>query len=277
MDKPFKTIEEQVELLEARGVATDDGTPEVLLREGYYSVVNGYKEPFIDKEKSESAKDDRYLPGTSFADIYALFMFDRELRMLFQILRHCGGSPQDGIGVLLLRSPYRRERAVPRREQLRHKPQPNRPPSLGFQHSSRQKTSQEAKTQALPRTLFEESRRGADMGADEIPHTRAGVQVLLLPAGEHPERNRESVLVALRERPREADKDIAQAAQACLRPHQGFQEYLRARRAVLLRENISIARHCRDGRGQRYAARAVKEHLRGIIGTIRRDAFEAVE
>lgn len=83
MDKPFKTIEEQVELLEARGVATDDDTPEVLLREGYYSVVNGYKAPFIDKEKTESAKDDRYLPGTSFADIYALFMFDRELRMLF--------------------------------------------------------------------------------------------------------------------------------------------------------------------------------------------------
>lgn len=87
MDKPFKTIEEQVELLEARGVATDDGTPEVLLREGYYSVVNGYKEPFIDKEKSESAKDDRYLPGTSFADIYALFMFDRELRMLSNMSR----------------------------------------------------------------------------------------------------------------------------------------------------------------------------------------------
>lgn len=87
MDKPFKTIEEQVELLEARGVATDDGTPEVLLREGYYSVVNGYKAPFIDKEKSESAKDDRYLPGTSFADIYALFMFDRELRMLFNMSR----------------------------------------------------------------------------------------------------------------------------------------------------------------------------------------------
>ena len=87
MDKPFKTIEEQGELLEARGVATDDDTPEVLLREGYYSVVNGYKAPFIDKEKSESAKDDRYLPGTSFADIYALFMFDRELRMLFNMSR----------------------------------------------------------------------------------------------------------------------------------------------------------------------------------------------
>lgn len=87
MDKPFKTIEEQVELLEARGVATDDDTPEVLLREGYYSVVNGYKAPFIDKEKTESVKDDRYLPGTSFADIYALFMFDRELRMLFNMSR----------------------------------------------------------------------------------------------------------------------------------------------------------------------------------------------
>ncbi len=83
MDKPFKTIEEQIELLEARGVATDDATPEVLLREGYYSVINGYKTPLIDKSKTKSAKDDCYLPGTSFADVYALFSFDRELRMLF--------------------------------------------------------------------------------------------------------------------------------------------------------------------------------------------------
>ena len=41
MDKPFKTVEEQVALLESRGMATDSNTPDILLREGYYSVVNG--------------------------------------------------------------------------------------------------------------------------------------------------------------------------------------------------------------------------------------------
>ncbi len=83
MDRPFKTIQEQVELLEARGVKADKTTPEVLIREGYYSVVNGYKGPFIDAKSTKAANDDRYLPGTTFADIYALFSFDRELRMLF--------------------------------------------------------------------------------------------------------------------------------------------------------------------------------------------------
>lgn len=83
MDRPFKTIQEQVALLESRGVQTDEKTPEILIREGYYSVVNGYKGPFIDAEASEASRDDRYLPGTAFADIYALFSFDRELRMLF--------------------------------------------------------------------------------------------------------------------------------------------------------------------------------------------------
>ncbi len=45
MDKPFKTIEEQIELIESRGMMTDENTPGILLREGYYSVINGYKTP----------------------------------------------------------------------------------------------------------------------------------------------------------------------------------------------------------------------------------------
>ena len=49
---------------------------------------------------------------------------------------------------------------------------------------------------------------------------------------------------------RVGSKDIAQAAQACLRPHQGFQKYLRARRTFLLRKSISIARHRGDRRGK---------------------------
>lgn len=82
MDKPFKTIEEQIKLIESRGMMTDDSTPGILLREGYYSVINGYKAPFIDKAATATAGDDRYSPGSKFSDIYSLFRFDRALRLL---------------------------------------------------------------------------------------------------------------------------------------------------------------------------------------------------
>ena len=83
MDKPFKTIEEQVSILQTRGLATNESTPTILEREGYYSIINGYKDIFIDKEaKSAAAGEDRFIKGTSFDDIYRLFRFDRDLRML---------------------------------------------------------------------------------------------------------------------------------------------------------------------------------------------------
>lgn len=50
------------------------------MREGYYSVVNGYKMPFIDEKATKAAKEDRFKDGTSFSDLYALFCFDRDLR-----------------------------------------------------------------------------------------------------------------------------------------------------------------------------------------------------
>ena len=80
MDKPFLAIDDQVSLLAKRGVKTDSNTATVLMREGYYSVINGYKAPFLDLEKTKASDDDRYLSGTSFEDIYALFVFDRKLR-----------------------------------------------------------------------------------------------------------------------------------------------------------------------------------------------------
>lgn len=82
MDKPFKTIDEQIELIESRGMTTDENTPGILLREGYYSVINGYKAPFIDRTATATAGDDRYSPGSKFSDIYSLFRFDRALRLL---------------------------------------------------------------------------------------------------------------------------------------------------------------------------------------------------
>lgn len=82
VDKPFKSILEQASLLESRGVCIDSETPDILMREGYYSVVNGYKDPFLDKAASVAAGDDKYVIGTKFSDIYNLFKFDRKLRLL---------------------------------------------------------------------------------------------------------------------------------------------------------------------------------------------------
>lgn len=78
--KPFLTIGEQIQLLESRGVKTSERTGRLLLREGYYSIVNGYKKHFIDAKASRAARDDRYAPGTTFDSLYDLFSFDRSLR-----------------------------------------------------------------------------------------------------------------------------------------------------------------------------------------------------
>lgn len=78
--KEFKTIAEQVSILESRGLQIDQGASIVLLRENYYSVVNGYKDPFLDKRAMQSSADDIYSAGTKFSWLYGLFKFDRELR-----------------------------------------------------------------------------------------------------------------------------------------------------------------------------------------------------
>lgn len=75
MGKPFLTIQQQIELLEPRGVKTDDASGSILLREGYYSVVNGYKDPFIDRGATAAAGDDRYREGAALTAIYDLFFF----------------------------------------------------------------------------------------------------------------------------------------------------------------------------------------------------------
>ena len=80
MSKPFLTINEQVELLKSRDMRVDGSTASILAREGYYSIVNGYKDPFLDRDASQVAHDDRFVDGSSFESMYALFSFDRLLR-----------------------------------------------------------------------------------------------------------------------------------------------------------------------------------------------------
>lgn len=82
MPKDFKTYDELIELLESRNVITDENTKTQLMRESYYAIVNGYKNPFLDSEAMASSHDDVYLKGTRFEWIYSLFSFDRDLRSI---------------------------------------------------------------------------------------------------------------------------------------------------------------------------------------------------
>ncbi len=76
--KEFKTIDEQISLLTSRGIGIKDTdkTREILLKENYYNIINGYKDLFLDDK-------DKYLTGTTFEEIYALYDFDRKLRSIF--------------------------------------------------------------------------------------------------------------------------------------------------------------------------------------------------
>lgn len=63
--------------------ASDKCTRTILEHEGYYPVVNGYKDPFIDVWATGVVGDDRLRKGSTFADLHALFVFDRKLCRLF--------------------------------------------------------------------------------------------------------------------------------------------------------------------------------------------------
>ena len=82
VDKPFLTIDEQVELLRSRGMSVDGNGRLLLMREGYYSLVNGYKGAFIDRQRTSEAGEDRYREGTTLDHLWTLFDLDRELREL---------------------------------------------------------------------------------------------------------------------------------------------------------------------------------------------------
>ena len=76
MGKTFKTLDEQIDILKNKGLVIDDidQTKEILLRENYF-FVSGYRHLFLRSPESK-----RFLEGTNFREMYALFNFDRQLR-----------------------------------------------------------------------------------------------------------------------------------------------------------------------------------------------------
>lgn len=75
VDKPFKTTEHQIAILESRHLLFHDKemATKNLERYGYYEIINGYKDNFMidPSDDGKGFKDD-----VSFDHIYQLFMVD---------------------------------------------------------------------------------------------------------------------------------------------------------------------------------------------------------
>lgn len=83
MEKIFKTLDEQISILQSKGLTIPDENyaKEILLRENYF-FLSGYRHLFIGNESTRS-----FLPGTTFNELYSLFYFDRHIRnILFRNL-----------------------------------------------------------------------------------------------------------------------------------------------------------------------------------------------
>lgn len=76
MQKDFRTIDEQVEILQKKGLIVEDidEAKEVLLRENYF-FLNGYRHLFMVSEKNRT-----FIKGSTFRELYSLFLFDRYFR-----------------------------------------------------------------------------------------------------------------------------------------------------------------------------------------------------
>lgn len=74
--KTFKNLDEQITILREKGLVIDDydNTKDLLFRENYF-FISGYRHLFM-----QSVKDHRFIEGTTFEELYAMFSFDRALR-----------------------------------------------------------------------------------------------------------------------------------------------------------------------------------------------------
>lgn len=79
IDKQFKNLEEQIEILKYKGMTINDEeyAKKILLRENYF-FLSGYRYPLM-----KSMTDKRFLEGVTFEEMYSLFLFDRAIRNVF--------------------------------------------------------------------------------------------------------------------------------------------------------------------------------------------------
>lgn len=78
--KQFLTYDEQITFLEEKKglmISDKEYAKKILLKIGYFPLINGYKEVF------KQSINDQFQKGTTFKDIYELYSFDNELRNIF--------------------------------------------------------------------------------------------------------------------------------------------------------------------------------------------------
>ena len=77
--KTFKNLDEQIEILKSRGLVINDleEAKDILLRENYF-FLSGYRHLF-----NRSWKDINFIEGTTFNELYSVFVFDRKMRNIF--------------------------------------------------------------------------------------------------------------------------------------------------------------------------------------------------
>ena len=75
-NKIFKSIDEQIEILRSKGLVINDidKAKDLLFRENYF-FINGYRHMFIRNKKEKG-----FIEGTTFEELYAVFVFDRKIR-----------------------------------------------------------------------------------------------------------------------------------------------------------------------------------------------------
>lgn len=81
--KEFKTLDEQLGIFKSKGLTINDEEEarNILLKENYF-FINGYRRVLM-----VSSKEKKFVKGATFNELYAIFMFDRELRnILFKNL-----------------------------------------------------------------------------------------------------------------------------------------------------------------------------------------------
>ena len=79
--REFRTLDEQIDILRNKGLTinNEEQTKEVLLKENYF-FINGYRNILY-------TKDRKFIKGTTFEELYSVFLFDRTFRnILFKNL-----------------------------------------------------------------------------------------------------------------------------------------------------------------------------------------------
>lgn len=78
-NKIFRTLDEQVDILKSRGLVFDDEekAKKILFKENYF-FLNGYRHLLVNNKNPK-----RFIEGSTFNELYAVFRFDRKIRNIF--------------------------------------------------------------------------------------------------------------------------------------------------------------------------------------------------